>query len=111
MFAEEKEKGDKKMFNKKQNKIESQSALITDLRTQRDYAHRKIREIMAGREDERLKKETKIQLFKDKAKNWRFRLLSSNHRILCSSEAYARKCWAKKTAKLIQTSRFEVVEE
>lgn len=54
---------------------------------------------------------TKIQLFKDKNKKWRFRLVSSNHKILCSSEAYSRKCYCRETAELIRKSKMCVVEE
>ncbi len=53
----------------------------------------------------------KIELFKDKSRKWRFRILSLNYKILCSSEAYSRHCFAEKTAKLIRESNMCLVEE
>jgi len=53
----------------------------------------------------------KIQLFKDKSKKWRFRLLAANHKILCDSEAYQRKSNCKETAELIKNSQFAVTEK
>ncbi len=63
------------------------------------------------RRRELAKKLLKIQLFKDKKKQWRFRLRAPNGNILCSSEAYSKKCSASKTAELIQGAKFVVVEE
>lgn len=45
-----------------------------------------------------------IEMFKDKRKKWRFRILSANHKILCSSEAYSRKSFCLQTAELIRDS-------
>ncbi len=57
------------------------------------------------------KKKIKIQLFPDKKKHWRFRILANNNKILCSSEAYSRKCFATQAADLIRSSRLVVVEK
>ncbi len=56
-------------------------------------------------------KEIKIQLFKDKNRKWRFRLVSANKKILCSSEAYSRKNYCKHTADLIRKAKMVVVEK
>lgn len=56
-------------------------------------------------------KQIKIEMFQDKNKKWRFRLLSTNHKILCSSEAYSRKKYCKDTAELIKNSQFSVTEK
>ena len=56
-------------------------------------------------------KEIKIELFKDKSKKWRFRLVSRNKKILCSSEAYSRKCYCKHTVDLIRKAKRLVVEK
>lgn len=56
-------------------------------------------------------KELKIQLFKDKNRKWRFRIVAANNKILCSSEAYSRKEWCEHTAELIKKASFVVVGE
>ncbi len=58
-----------------------------------------------------MRKKIRIELFKDKNKKWRFRLLASNHQILCHSEAYSRKKYCKDTANLIRKSKMVIVEE
>jgi uncharacterized protein YegP (UPF0339 family) len=44
----------------------------------------------------------KIIIFKDKAKEWRFRIVAGNGEIIASSEGYKRKGGATKTAKLFK---------
>ena len=92
------------MWNKKQRIIEEQRRVI-----ERSDSHIEDLKIIIIKL--RGRKETKIQLFKDKRKDWRFRIVAGNGKILCSSEAYSRKCFAKKTTDLIKNSKFLVVEE
>jgi uncharacterized protein YegP (UPF0339 family) len=42
----------------------------------------------------------KIVIFKDKAKEWRFRIVAGNGEIIASSEGYKQKGSATQTAKL-----------
>ena len=58
-----------------------------------------------------MRKRLRIQLFKDKNRKWRFRLIAGNHKILCSSEAYSKKCYCKGSAELIRKSKMYLVEE
>ena len=51
-----------------------------------------------------------IQPFKDKRGKWRFRLVSKNHKILCSSEAYSCKRNCMKTAELIEYENMWIKE-
>jgi len=53
----------------------------------------------------------KIELFKDKDKQWRFRLLARNHKIIAQSEGYKRKASAVKAINLLRTCHLWAVVE
>ncbi len=56
-------------------------------------------------------KEIKIEMFQDKNRKWRFRLVSSNKKILCSSEAYSRKNYCQHTVDLIRKAKILVMKK
>jgi len=53
----------------------------------------------------------KAVVFKDKTKEWRFRLVASNHQVIASSEGYKRKIDCEHAIELINSSHFYIIEE
>jgi len=53
----------------------------------------------------------KIELFRDKMGQWRFRVLARNHKIIAQSEGYNRKASAVKTINLLRKCHLWAVVE
>jgi uncharacterized protein YegP (UPF0339 family) len=49
---------------------------------------------------------SKFEIFQDKKKQWRFRLIASNGRIVCQSEGYTRKANCLATAERLAEIAF-----